>query len=179
LNGEAVLFHASNLRQPKRIDLLLESVSRIQTRRPFKLLVLAGDDFSPYLEQARRLGLVDRIIVREKVVDVEDYLQVADIGVFTSESESFCLTILECMFFGVPSVAFEVGGIPEVINDRSSGVLVSCGDVEAHSRAIAALLDDEAKRSAIAKAAKARANERFSTDTIVSKYEDLYRRIKK
>jgi glycosyltransferase involved in cell wall biosynthesis len=51
--------------------------------------------------------------------------------------------------------------------------------VEAHSRAIAALLDDEAKRSAIAKAAKARANERFSTDTIVSKYEDLYRRIKK
>jgi glycosyltransferase involved in cell wall biosynthesis len=51
--------------------------------------------------------------------------------------------------------------------------------VEAHSRAISALLDDESKRRAIAKAAKVRASERFSTAAIVSKYEDLYRRIKK
>lgn len=179
LNGEAVLFHASNLRQPKRIDLLLESVSKIQSRRPFKLLVLAGDDFSPHMEQARRLGVGDRIIVREKVIDVEDYLQVADVGVFTSESESFCLTILECMFFGVPSVAFRVGGIPEVVNDQTSGVLVACGDVHAHSNAISALLDDEGFRGSISTAARSRAIERFSPGAIISKYEDLYRRIKK
>ena len=66
----------------------------------------------------RRLGLADRVIVREKVNDIEDYLQAADLGLFTSETESFCLSILEAMCFGCPSVAPRVGGIPEVVQDK-------------------------------------------------------------
>ena len=48
------------------------------------------------------MGLEQRVIVREKVNDIEDYLQAADIGLFTSETESFCLGILEAMCFGCP-----------------------------------------------------------------------------
>ena len=79
----------------------------------------------------RRLGLADRVIVREKVDDIEDYLQIADIGLYTSETESFCLSILEAMCFGCPSVSTRVGGIPEVVEDDASGLLVPSGDVAA------------------------------------------------
>src|SRR5664280_1935870 len=92
LQNELVVFHSSNLRPLKRIDLLLETVARIRPREAFKLVILAGGSFAPLAEQVRRLGLEDRVIVRENVNDIEDYLQVAVVGLFTSESESFCLS---------------------------------------------------------------------------------------
>src|SRR5262249_7925347 len=93
LGEEVLVVHSSNLRPGKRIDLLLETVARVRSRVAFKLLILAGESFAPFADHVRRLGLGDRVIVREKVNDVEDYLQVGDIGLYTSEMESFCLSI--------------------------------------------------------------------------------------
>jgi N-acetyl-alpha-D-glucosaminyl L-malate synthase BshA len=177
LREELVVFHSSNLRPGKRIDLLLETVARVRPRDAFKLLILAGEPFAPFAEHVRRLGLVDRVIVREKVNDIEDYLQVADIGLFTSETESFCLSILEAMCFGCPSVSTRVGGIPEVVEDNRSGLLVPFGDVAALASAVEALIHDETRRGALARAAQARARERFSAEIIVPRYEALYRRL--
>ena len=177
LREEVVVFHSSNLRPGKRIDLLLETVARVRPRDAFKLLIIAGEPFAPFAEHVRRLGLADRVIVREKVNDIEDYLQVADIGLFTSETESFCLSILEAMYFGCPSVSTRVGGIPEVVEDNRSGLLVPFGDVAALASALEALLHDETRRGALARAAQARARERFSAEIIVPRYEALYRRL--
>ncbi|HLP78086.1 MAG TPA: N-acetyl-alpha-D-glucosaminyl L-malate synthase BshA, partial [Candidatus Paceibacterota bacterium] len=60
LTNEAVLFHSSNLRAPKRIDLLLETVARIRYRDPFKLVLLAGDSFAPFSGTVRELKIGDR-----------------------------------------------------------------------------------------------------------------------
>jgi len=177
LGREVVVIHSSNLRPGKRIDLLLETVARVRPRDAFKLLILAGEPFGPFVEHVRRLGLADRVIVREKVDHIEDYLQIADIGLFTSEMESFCLSILEAMCFGCPSVSTRVGGIPEVIEDNESGVLVPSGDVGALASALQALIHDETRRSALGRAAQARARERFSAEIIVPRYEALYRRL--
>jgi N-acetyl-alpha-D-glucosaminyl L-malate synthase BshA len=86
---EAMILHSSNLRPLKRIDLLLETVARIRPRESFKLFILAGGSFEPFIKDVQRLKLDDRIIIREKVNDIEDYLQAADLGLFTSETESF------------------------------------------------------------------------------------------
>ena len=177
LREEVVVFHSSNLRSGKRIDLLLETVARVRPRNAFKLLILAGEPFAPFAEPVRRLGLADRVIVREKVNDIEDYLQVADIGLFTSDSESFCLSILEAMCFGCPSVSTRVGGIPEVVEENRSGLLVPFGDVAALAGALEGLIDDKTRRGALARAARARARERFSAEVIVPRYEALYRRL--
>ena len=56
LRGEVLLFHSSNLRAPKRIDLLLEVAARIRPRDAFKLVILAGDSFAPFQGEVRRLG---------------------------------------------------------------------------------------------------------------------------
>jgi N-acetyl-alpha-D-glucosaminyl L-malate synthase BshA len=177
LGKEVVVVHSSNLRPGKRIDLLLETVARVRPREAFKLLILAGEPFAPFAEHVRRLGLADRVVVREKITDIEDYLQVADIGLFTSETESFCLGILEAMCFGCPSVSTRVGGIPEVVEDNRSALLVPSGDVEALASALEALIHDEARRRVLGRTAQARARELFSAEIIVPRYEALYRRL--
>ena len=177
LRDEVVVLHSSNLRPGKRIDLLLETVARIHPLNASRLLILAGEPFAPFAEQVRRLGLTDCVIVREKVTDIEDYLQIADIGLFTSETESFCLSILEAMCFGCPSVSTRVGGIPEVVEDNQSSLLIPFGDVAALAGALEGLIDDKTRRSALGRAAQARARERFSAEVIVPRYEALYRRL--
>jgi len=139
--------------------------------------VLAGEPFAPYAERVRQLGLADRLVVREKVADVEEYLQVADVGLFTSDTESFCLSILEAMCFGCPSVSTRVGGIPEVVEDDVSGVLVPAGDARALAAALQSLIDDPGRRRALGEAARTRARELFTAEVIVPQYEALYRRL--
>ncbi|HEV2454115.1 MAG TPA: N-acetyl-alpha-D-glucosaminyl L-malate synthase BshA [Verrucomicrobiae bacterium] len=175
--NETVIIHSSNLRPLKRIDLLLETVARIQPDNSFKLLVLAGESFEPFVADVERLKLSERIIVREKVFEIEDYLQAADVALFTSESESFGLSILEAMFFGCPSVTRRVGGIPEVVEDNISGVLVDSDNPEDLARELSALIRDASRRRAMGQAAQRRAREHFSAEVIVPRYEALYRRL--
>jgi glycosyltransferase involved in cell wall biosynthesis len=77
-----LLFHSSNLRPVKRFDVLLEAFARVQSRAPCKLLVLAGGDFNASSPEIARLGIRERIVVRENVTAVEDYLQ-ASTSVFS------------------------------------------------------------------------------------------------
>jgi N-acetyl-alpha-D-glucosaminyl L-malate synthase BshA len=177
VRGDVLVVHSSNLRPGKRIDVLLETVARARPRSAFKLLILAGEPFAPFAEHARRLGLEDRVIVREKATAIEDYHQVGDIGLYTSDSESFCLSILEGMCFAYPSVSTRVGGIPEVVEDGRTGLLAPPDDAGALSSRLAALIDDAPRRRALGLAAQARARERFSAAVIVPRYEALYRRL--
>jgi L-malate glycosyltransferase len=117
------------------------------------------------------------VIVRENVRDMEDYLQAADIGLFTSETESFCLSILEAMYFACPSVAPRVGGIPEVVQDKITGLLIPFGHSGKMSRAVENLIQDTTLRTILGRAAQARAHDQFSARIIVPRYEALYRRV--
>jgi len=177
VTDEAVVLHSSNLRPVKRVDLLLEAAARVRPRESFRLVILAGEGFAPFANEIRHLGLEGRVVVLERVLDIEEYLQAADLGLFTSDSESFCLSILEAMCFGCPSVATRVGGIPEVVEDGVSGILVAPGDAAGLARALEALISDPTRRAALGEAARHRARERFSADVIVPLYEALYRRV--
>jgi starch synthase len=70
-----------------------------------------------------------------------------------------------------------VGGIPEVVEDGVTGLLVSSGDADTLARAVESLIKDPIRRSALGRAAQVRARERFSADVIVPRYEALYRRV--
>jgi L-malate glycosyltransferase len=177
VTNEVVVLHSSNLRPVKRIDLLLEAAARVRPQDSFHLVILAGDDFGAFADSIHRLGLVGRVSVLERVLEIEEYLQAADLGLFTSDSESFCLSILEAMCFGCPSVATRVGGIPELVEDGISGLLAPPGDATALARAVESLIADPSRRSTMGEAARRRARERFSADVIVPRYEALYRRV--
>ncbi|HEX4342207.1 MAG TPA: glycosyltransferase, partial [Verrucomicrobiae bacterium] len=152
-------------------------VARIRARDSFKLVILAGESFEPFVSDVKRLGLERQVIVREKVNDIEDYLQAADLALYTSNSESFCLGILEAMCFACPSVARSVGGIPEVVADNETGLLVPSENPDALAQAAENLILNPTRREAMGQAAQRRAQKLFSMEVIVPRYEELYRRV--
>ena len=139
--NEFLVVHISNIRPLKRIDLLLRAFAAARSSRPLRLLIVAGSSFAPYEPLLDELGLRERVIVKEGAREVEDFLLAADAGLYSSEHESFGLSILETLFYGKPVVAFRIGGIPEVVVDGECGFLHPFGDVEAMARSLAFLAD--------------------------------------
>ena len=139
--------HISNLRPLKRIDLLLRTFAAARSSRPMRLLILAGSSFAPYESLLDELKLRERVIVKEQVREVEEYLSAADAGLYSSEHESFGLSILETLFHAKPVVAFRIGGISEVVVDGEGGFLQPFGDMDALARSIGFLADAPALAS--------------------------------
>jgi N-acetyl-alpha-D-glucosaminyl L-malate synthase BshA len=175
-NEEFLVVHISNVRPLKRIDLLLRSFAAARSVRPLRLLILAGSSFGPYEGLLDELQLRDRVIVKERVREVEEYLNAADAGLYTSEHESFGLSILETLFHAKPVVAFSVGGIPEVVVDGENGILHPFGEIEAVARSIAFLADSPAVAAEMGARGRERAETNFTAAQLVPQYEALYRR---
>ncbi len=174
---EFLFVHSSNVRPLKRVDLLLRSFAAARSERPLQLLILAGSSFESYRLLLDELELGNRVIVREEVNDVEEYLEAGDAGLYTSESESFGLSILETLFHGKPVVAFRVGGIPEVVIDGECGFLHFFGDVEAMGKSMSLLADSPQLAREMGERGRRRAEENFTAERIVPEYEALYRRV--
>lgn len=174
---EFLVVHTSNVRPPKRIDLLLEAFAAMRSSRPRRLLILAGGSFAAYHQLLREPALRDRVIVRENVVDVEEYLAAGDAGLYTSESESFGLSILETLFHAKPVVAFAVGGIPEVVADGESGFLHVFGEIRAVADSLDRLADSPDLVRQMGEQGRQIAHAKFSAERIVPQYEAVYRRL--
>ena len=174
ISDEFLVVHMSNLRPVKRIDLLLRAFAATKTRTKMRLLILAGESFRRHEPMLDELKIRPQVIVRENGVAIEDYLEAADAGLYTSEVESFGLSILETMFFAKPVVAFAVGGVPEVVGE--AGSLHAFGDIAGIAAALDTLSASPDAAREIGKRARARAEEHFSAARIVPRYEAVYRR---
>ena len=170
-----LVLHMSSLRPVKRIDLLLRTIAMSKNRQRLRLFILAGGPFDPYEPMLDELGIRDVVIVRQNTAVVDEYLQAADAGLYTSEYESFGLSILETMFYGKPVVAFNVGGIPEVIGD--SGPLYPFADVTAASAALDRFIEFPNLARELGERGRTRALKHFSADRILPSYEALYHHV--
>lgn len=169
-----LVLHMSNLRPVKRIDLLLQVMAASKRREQLRLVVLAGGSFEPYRHLVVELGLESMIRVVEDVGDVENFLQAADLGIYTSESESFGLGILESMFHGLPVLAYRVGGVPEVVEHDETGLLHNFGDVPGMAASLDRLVADPKLAQQLGQKGRARARKLFTANKIASQYEALY-----
>jgi L-malate glycosyltransferase len=172
---EFLVAHMSNLRPTKRIDLLLRVVAAAAYRDRIRVLILAGASFAPFQALVDELGLRENVIVREGAAVVEDFLPASDAGLYTSENESFGLSILETLFFGKPVVAFRIGGIPEVVCDAAS--LHEFGDISGMAASLDALIDSPEAAKELGKRGLERAEKLFTAARVVPQYEELYRRV--
>jgi len=174
LGNHFTLFHASNLRQVKRVDLLLESVAKCRHRERIKLVIVAGDSFEAHEGKVRELGLEGNVVVRENGYPIENYIEASDFGIYTSQTESFCLSLLEGMFLSKASIAFRVGGIPEVMEEGVSGLLCEFGDCEAMAAEIDSLVENPQRAVELGAEASRRARARFTAERIVPQYVRCY-----
>jgi N-acetyl-alpha-D-glucosaminyl L-malate synthase BshA len=174
ISDEFLVVHMSNLRPVKRVDLLLRVIAATSNRDRIRLLILGGP-FAPYEPLLNELGLRGRVIVREDAAAVENYLPAADAGLYTSEKESFGLSILETLFFGKPVVAFRIGGIPEVVGDAAH--LHEFGDIAAMASSLDALVESPDMARKLGERGRARAEKYFTAANIVPQYEAVYRQV--
>jgi len=93
-----------------------------------------------------------------------------------SSAEGLGTAVIDAMALGVPPIAFDVGGLPELIVDGESGRLVPAGDLEAFAAAVTALVTDERARALLSSGGPPRAAE-FSVERMVSGTEATYRRV--
>lgn len=175
VTDEFLLLHMSNLRPSKRIDLLFRIIAKTKERNRVRLLILAGGSFASSEPLLDELGIRKNVIVRTAADPVENYLQAADAGLYTSEIESFGLSILETMFFAKPIIAFAVGGIPEVAG--STGSLRKFGDVDGMAKTIDDLIESPEKAREIGEAGRKRAVAKFTANMAIPRYEAVYHRV--
>lgn len=170
--------HVSNFRPVKRVPWLIEAFA-LATAGTQAELVLVGDGptRSDSCETARRLGLGARVRFLGERDALPELLSPADVFLLSSSEESFGLSALEAMSCGVPVVATAVGGVPEVILDGVTGLLSPPEDQALFARRVRELLFDPERSRKMGRAARADVLERFARDPIVSRYEDLYRRV--
>lgn len=174
---EVVALHMSNLRSGKRIEDLLRVVAEVKRRDRLRLLVLAGGDFTPFRALVESLGIARRVTVVGAVPDVEDYLHASDLGLYTSESESFGLSILEGMFHGHAILATRAGGVPEVVVDGETGFLFAPGDIEGFAGRLQQMVEAPERFRDLGQRGRARAEALFSAERIVGQYLEVYRRV--
>jgi N-acetyl-alpha-D-glucosaminyl L-malate synthase BshA len=166
--------HLSNLRPVKRIPDLLKIAAKLKKQKNFKLLILAGGDFVPFKPLAKKLGLRRQLIVKEKIKDIENYLNAADLGIYTSETESFGMGMLETMSYGKPVLATNAGGVPEVLQNGKCGYLLEVGDIKGFTNKIELLINHPSLAKDLGENAAFYAKEKFSSETIVKQYLNHY-----
>jgi glycosyltransferase involved in cell wall biosynthesis len=150
----------------------------VRTRRPARLRLVGDGPARPAVEAlAASLGLAGDVDFLGERDDLPALLAGADVFLLPSASESFGLAALESLASGVPVVASNVGGLPEVVTDGEVGFLHAAGDVAAMSASALRLLEDGLLRARFGAAARARAETMFRVDPAVDRYEAIYRRV--
>jgi len=174
----AVLLHASNFRPVKRVGDTVRALAQVRRMRPV-VLVLVGDgpERASVEALASSLGVRDSVAFAGERRSLGDLFAHADLFLLPSEQESFGLAALESLASGVPVVASEVGGVPEVVTHGETGWLVPPRDPAAMAAAVIALLADPVRRGAMGRAARASALARFQPGPVVSRVEEIYREV--
>jgi N-acetyl-alpha-D-glucosaminyl L-malate synthase BshA len=174
---EKLVIHVSNLRPVKQVDAVVRVFARIRERVPARLLIVGeGPELSKAEQLIDELGVSEHVELVGEAQDVTGLLSVSDLFLLPSLQESFGLSALEAMACGVPVVASNVGGLPEVVIEGVTGFLHPPADVEQMAASGIRILSDPALHARMAADGERLAIERFSSDRIVPQYEALYER---
>jgi glycosyltransferase involved in cell wall biosynthesis len=138
------------------------------------LIVGEGSERNSLEGQAASLGIADHIVFTGRREDVPAVTAALDVAVLPSYREAQGLSVLEAMALSRPVVASNVGGIPEMIEDGVSGLLVPPGDCDALAAAIIRLLSDHPFADMMAKRGHDLAHERFCIELMTSQVESIY-----
>ena len=176
--AERILTHVSNFRPLKRVEDVVRVFARVRGEMPVKLHLIGDGPERPCVETLiRSLALGNDVKFFGESANVAEVLQGSDVFLLPSETESFGLGALEAMACGVPLVASNVGGLPEVVLDGETGFLAPVGNVDEMSKHVLRLLTDADLHVRMSRAARARAETHFQLEPAVDRYQAAYRRV--
>jgi glycosyltransferase involved in cell wall biosynthesis len=177
IGDETVIGCVASLSPHKGHRYLLEAAAGLlRSGRNIKVL-LAGDgtERAALEAQARTLGITDNVVFAGRVENVWPYLALTDVFVLpSSEREGLGISLVEALFASRRVAASDIGGIPEVVKDGETGLLVKPRDAAALRSSIEWLLDNPEKGAQMAAAGARFAAERFGHAAIMNSYAGLY-----
>lgn len=177
-NGAVLLGTVANLFPRKGYEVMLRALPAIVHAVPTVHYVIVGSDDHDYADRLKRLAHELKIADRVHIVGFQDpvqpFLAALDLYVHPALMEGFGIAVVEAMAMGKAVVATTTGGLPEVVAQRETGLLVPPGDVGSLAAAVVSLLEDRVRREKMGHCGRARAHERFSLDAFVAQVEHLY-----
>lgn len=164
------------LREPKGHEFALRAWPQVLATAPEARLLIVGEGIHrEHLEHTvRELDLAERVVLAGARHDIPDLLRGSTLAALPSLTEALPTSLIEAAGCGLAAVATSVGGVPEVVDDGVSGLLVPPGDAPAFGAAVAALLGDARRRESMGARARAMALERFDVDVWAGRLRDLY-----
>lgn len=176
LSDPVQLLHVGRFNYQKNHRGLLDAFALLLQKNPDCCLNLLGDgelrqEIEAYAEE---LGIREKVIFHGSQSDVYPYLHNADLFLLPSKFEGMPMTIIEAMGAGLPIVASAVGGVPDMLCNGESAMLVPC-EAEAVAAAVQTLLEDEQLRKRFGTAAKEKSMQ-FSAETMAQAYYDIYKK---
>ena len=163
----------------KNHALLLKAFAQGPASDPKAHLVLVGEGIlqEGLEEQAKNLGLANRVHFLGLRSDIPDVLGATDVFVLSSDWEGNPLSVMEAMASGLPIVSTDAGGVPTLFERGKEGFIVARGDAQALGNSMASLLRDRETRVSLGRAAARRAKQNFDVSTMVQAYEELYEKL--
>lgn len=176
VNGSPVIGIAARLTRQKGHVNLLKAFSLLLTDYPDAQLLIAGDgEERATLEQlVIELKLTERVSFLGPIRKVREFLSVLDLFVHPSIFEGLGIAVIEAMSMALPIVATKVDGLTELITDGVEGILVEPDNSEELSSAMGRVLGDPSLLRELGRQARLKAVDKFSIETMVKKYEELY-----
>lgn len=166
----------ARLAPQKNQTLLIEAFAKNPGRYDNSKLIIVGDgDEREKLREIAKLhGLENKVHFLGIRTDIPDILNASDVFVLSSDWEGNPLSIMEAMAAGKPVIATSVGGVPELIQNNDTGILVPPKDVDALSKAMLLLMEDRGLCHKLGERAREFAEREFDISVMVKKYERLY-----
>jgi glycosyltransferase involved in cell wall biosynthesis len=168
----------AKLYERKGLDVLLKAIRTLGHAAAGYQFVIAGDgpEESHLKSLAHDLGIAGSVMFLGEVqnYDIPPLFQHCEFFVLPSRSEPFGIVLLEAMTFGKAIVATRVGGIPEVIADGVTGLLVPADDTDALANAIMQLIRQPEHRVRLQKNALASVENSYDYRTLIERYESLF-----
>lgn len=171
----------ATLNENKGIQFLIQAMPIVKNEFPEVQLEIIGDGpYRRHLESmVKKLKLQDQVSFSGFVANIEKYLTKFDLYVQPSLSESFGLAIVQAMSVGLPVVASNAGGIPEVVTDGKSGILVEPAKPKLLAAAIVEILRDPSRSKKMGETARREAQIRFNLKDMIRELEIVYEEVAK
>ena len=161
-------------------NMLLKAAHIVKQHNPDVRFLLAGEGAlkDELLQAIHNLGLDENVYLLDFVEDIQSVFNAADIFAMSSREEGLCTSILDAMYFNLPIVATNAGGIPELVQDQVNGFIVRVGDHQFFADRLNFLIENASRRRKMAERSKQILDQHNMDKTIdgtLAVYQEIWR----
>jgi glycosyltransferase involved in cell wall biosynthesis len=173
---DALIGIVARLTAEKDHSMLLEAFSRVILVNPKSKLIVVGSGGLKHalMEKAQQMAVATNTVFLGSRADVPELLSALDLFVLSSHTEGLGITLLEAMAAALPVVATNVGGIPEIVLDGKTGLIVAPRDAAAFADAMIRMLSNRDAAKQMGREGRERVTQKFGVGSMVRQYEAIY-----